>query len=548
MSSGHVSALTLGLVFAFAAGCKSSETLRKEADDDVRLLVESRRAKLSLDDGSFTIDPNPQSLRQRILRGELKSTEPLTLITVLDIAAENSREYQRRKEALYLDALDLTLERWRFGIQPDATVDAAVAGVGSEAKVATVNPRLHFDKLLGTGAKIVGDIGLNFARALTFSESGFHDNSSLFFSITQPLLRGAGSLIVEEPLTQAERDVFYAVRTFERFRRGFAVDVATRYYRLAQGADAIANQERNYESLVELRQRNEELARAGRLSDIDVGQARQDELRSKNSLLEERERFANLEDDFKLFLGLPVDTQLVYPTGVLAELSALGLQASQLEEEASVAYALVNRLDHLNLVDAQADAERRVRITADALRAGLDLRAEWGALSGTEDALNYDFDKAAWSLSAALDLPIDQLPARNTYRQALIEFDVAARQAEQSVDQIRADLRQELRGLASQTSSYEIQQNAVALAERRIESTQLKLEAGRADTRDLLEAQSALLDAQNAATNALVEYTLGQLALYRDLELLRVDETGLHADEALIQQPLVPQAPVQPNP
>ena len=69
---------------------------------------------------------------------------------------------------------------------------------------------------------------------------------------------------------------------------------------------------------------------------------------------------------------------------------------------------------------------------------------------------------------------------------------------------------------------------------RVIEKARLKLEAGRADTRDLLEAQRDLLDAQNSATSALVEYTLGRLALYRDLELLRVDEQGLHADEAQI--------------
>ena len=54
------------------------------------------------------------------------------------------------------------------------------------------------------------------------------------------------------------------------------------------------------------RERNEELAKAGRLSDIDVGQALQDELSSKNALLGARERLSNQEDDFELFLGLPI--------------------------------------------------------------------------------------------------------------------------------------------------------------------------------------------------------------------------------------------------
>ena len=42
------------------------------------------------------------------------------------------------------------------------------------------------------------------------------------FSVTQPLLRGSGSRIVYEPLTQAERDLIYEVRSFERYRRSFA--------------------------------------------------------------------------------------------------------------------------------------------------------------------------------------------------------------------------------------------------------------------------------------------------------------------------------------
>lgn len=535
MRSVPAVALATALAFVCATGCKSAETLRHEADDDVRALVESRRAKLALEDGSFTIAPPEDSLRQRILRGELQRTEPLSLVAVLEVAAENSREYQRRKEALYLSALDLTLERWNFGYQYSADADARVDGTGDEADATSGGAHYRLERLLGNGATIAADIGFKFFRFLTFDDGhGVNPAGDLGLTFVQPFLRGSSRAIVLEPLTQAERDLVYAVRTFERFRRGFAVDVATRYYQLAQQADVVANQEFNFQSLVALRERNEQLALAGRLSDIDVGQARQDELRSKDSLLQARERYANQEDEFKLFLGLPMSAELAYPKGTLAELSALGLTPSSLDETHSVAYALENRLDHQNITDMLADSERKVRVAADALRAGFKLTADARATGEVDKPFEFDFQKTTWSLAAELDLPVDQLPERNTYRQALIAFDVAVRQAEQSADQIRADLREELRGLASQASSFEIQQNAVRLAERRIESTRLKLEAGRADTRDLLEAQRDLLDAQNSATSALVEYTLGRLAFYRDLELLRVDEQGLHADEAQI--------------
>src|SRR5262249_39032927 len=50
---------------------------RHSADDQVRHLVEQRRAKLSLDDGAFTIEASPDSLRQRILRGEVGKVQSL---------------------------------------------------------------------------------------------------------------------------------------------------------------------------------------------------------------------------------------------------------------------------------------------------------------------------------------------------------------------------------------------------------------------------------------------------------------------------------------
>ncbi len=524
------------LAAAFTAGCRSAAEHRKQADEEVIKLVESRRAKLAIGDGSFTIEPRPDSLRQRILHGEATSPIELDLVACLEIGAENSREYQRRKEALYLAALDLTLERWRFGWQvPESRVDAGVTGVGDEAQSASASSFFSLRRVLGTGAVIAGNLGLSVARALSFGD-GWDPVSDFGLSITQPLLRGSSRAIVEEPLTQAERDLVYAVRDFERFRGTFAVDIANRYYRVLQSRDAVGNQERNAQSLVGLRERNEELARAGRLSDIDVGQARQDELSSQNSLLGARERLAAQQDEFKLALGLPVEVELVLRADALQKLVDAGLPRIEVAEEHAIAIALERRLDHMNAIDIAADAVRRVAVAEDALRIGFELAASTSSVSETDKPLRYDFGKSGWSVAAALDLPIDRLPERNVYRAALIARDAAQRTAELSGDQIRADLRDELRALESRAASYAIQLNAVELARKRIASAQLKLEAGRADTRSLLEAQRSLLDAENAATSALVEYTLARLDLFRDLELLHVDSSGIQIDEAALRE------------
>jgi len=72
---------------------------------------------------------------------------------------------------------------------------------------------------------------------------------------------------------------------------------------------------------------------------------------------------------------------------------------------------------------------------------------------------------------------------------------------------------------------------SLKLAAQRVDSTTELVQAGRADVRDLLEAQRSLLSAQNARTNALVDFTLARLDFLRDLGALKVQPDGLW-DEA----------------
>ena len=84
-----------------------------------------------------------------------------------------------------------------------------------------------------------------------------------------------------------------------------------------------------------------------------------------------------------------------------------------------------------------------------------------------------------------------------------------------------------LRTLLQARESYKIQAQAVALARRRVTSTNLFLQAGRAQIRDVLEAQESLVSAQNALTAALVDYRVAELELQRDMGVLAIDEKGL---------------------
>ena len=87
--------------------------------------------------------------------------------------------------------------------------------------------------------------------------------------------------------------------------------------------------------------------------------------------------------------------------------------------------------------------------------------------------------------------------------------------------------RHDLRTLLAARESLRIQEEAVRVARRRVESTGLFLRAGRAQIRDVLEAQEDLVSAQNALTAARVQYRVSEFELQRDLDVLEVNEQGM---------------------
>ena len=518
--------LGVALSLALAPACVTPEEHAAAADREAYALLATRRAELFGDTSAFQITADPNSLRGRLLAGEAPPVEPISLNEVLAIAAENSRDFQDRRERLYLTALDLTLERWRLGWIPSGSGDVTTTGEGTASDDVTAGADLGLSRLFGDGGQIIAGIGVDLFRLIS---SGPDEGSSgvLSLSITQPLLRGAGREIVLEPLTQAERDLVYEVRSYERFRKTFAVDVASRYFQVLRRMDEVKNAELNYTNLATLAERNRALAKAGRLDDLQLDQVKQDELRSEDRLSNTRASLRSSLDDFKFFLGLPIDVELSFDSAELDRFSEEAPVAVELQEDILIEVALSSRLDYLTALDQVEDAERRVKVSADALRAGLDFVATSSTGSAAGKPAEFDFKDTSWSLGLGLDLPVGQLPERNAYRSSLISLDSARRSAESFGDSIRVSLRDALREAATAFRTYNIQLESVALAERRVESTNLRLEAGRAEIRDILEAQEALLDSRNSVTNSLVEFQLAKLALYRDTEHLEVGEEGI---------------------
>jgi outer membrane protein TolC len=514
--------------------------------------------------------PKAQSSLEPILLLETGKAPQLSLVQTLQIGARNSFEYQTLKENIFQTALDLDLERNEFrnifAGQVESLISTDMTG-GRTVSGTEFSGAAGMSRMLKSGAELSTALAIDLANLMTLNQaSAFGIAGDATIAI--PLLRGSGKHIVTEPLTQAERDVVYAIYEFERFKKTFAVQIASQYLGVLRQLDQIKNAEENYRRTAISARRSRRFAEAGRLSQIQVDQAVQNELRARNRWIIEAESYKSALDSFKSLLGLPPDAEIELDRAELEQLTAPASRIMadiireeeagakrqtpardtpielappsredagplEMEESTAIKLALDNRLD-LRVAEGQVyDAQRAVVIAADALGAELTLfgASELGSRrsisSATADDAQLRTDKGKYSALLTLDLPFERTAERNAYRNSFISLERAVRDVQILEDQIKLDVRNQLRDLLESRESLKIQANSVIVAERRVKSSNLFFEAGEVPIRDVLEAQDALLSAQNALTSAVVSYRVAELELQIDMGLLKVDEKGL---------------------
>jgi hypothetical protein len=496
----------------------------------------------------------------------------ISLVQALQIGAYNSFEYQNQKEEIFQTVLALRLERHVFEsiftgqlenlLSTNTTGERAVSGMRDSGD-------FGFSKTLKSGAQLGATFAIDLVNLLTLS----HASSMGLLgdaTVSIPLLRGSGEYIVTEPLIQADRNVIYAFWNFEQYRKKFAVDIASNYLTVLQQLDAIKNSEADYHSRIESAKRSRRLADAGRIQEIEVDQAVQNELSARQRLITATQTYKNRLDSFKTFLGLPPDANieldkkelelLTNPTEqIISQFAQNNTEQSkmqtpetndliellepdyknagpyEIEELAAIKLAFDNRLDFKVTQGAVYDNQRAVVVAADALGAELTFlgsvqsgsRREISTSSAALDDAHIMKNKGVSSALLTMNLPVERTKEAIDYRNSYIALEQAVREVQKSEDGIKTQIRTALRDLLVARENMYIQAKAVYVAQKRVKSVNMFLEAGRAQTRDLLEAQDALLAAQNELTAAVVNYRTAELAIQRDTGVLEVDEKGL---------------------
>ena len=519
------------IIPGFTGACRSPKQLVGEADQEAYQIIENKWQ------GDFGQMANYKIRDSVPAEEEINSLIPpsrvITLNQAVAIATQFNRDYQSRKETLYLSALDLTLTRHEYARQWFGTFDGQYYSSGG-IENNTLSSEAGVDQAFITAGGIIANAGLSIDWTRFLSGDPYTTlGSVLAANITAPLLGRGGGKTAWENLTQAERNVLYQIRSFNRYRKEFVVDIIRNYYNVLEQMNSLDVIRASYERQIDTTNQLKMQVEVGQLAPSEVFEAQQQLLSAENSVVFAQQRYAQTLDNFKVRLSLPTNADITLDPNELKALEDMEINLPEYTVEDAIAMALEHRLDLANTRDGLDDTERKLILAAEGLGVQLNLIGSAGVESTEKtDFTRLRFHEGTYSLGFETDLPFDRKAERNAYREALISVVQRQRGYDQEVENIELAVRQAYRDMEETTKSYQIQKLSVALAERRVEEQRLRLETGTGIIRLLVNSENALVLAQNELTSALVAYINAKMSFFRDIGILEVRPDGMWEQRA----------------
>lgn len=333
--------------------------------------------------------------------GDVNHPFLIKLEQACELGLVNSRDFQDQRENLYLSALPVSLQRFSFAAQLFGTANSAFEASGpqtfaGEGERFVGNVSTGFSKAFPTGALLLYKLANQYTFELLNGKPQV-SVTSMTLDLTQPLLSGGGLAVNLEPLTQAERNLLYQIRTYARFRKQFYVNIATGglflsgassfldqslgitatnspsntgYLPTVEAAVNLEVDRRNVGTLQQYLKRFQAFAEGGIVSQLQVDQVNQQLLQGQSTVLQDELLLKNLLDSYKIQLGLSPTLNLELDLSIMRPIEG---QLSRFQAVLDEYVAVQNRLsnDYARPEDVQKLRERlRAELTTGRFVAG----------------------------------------------------------------------------------------------------------------------------------------------------------------------------------
>ncbi len=447
--------------------------------------------------------------------GRAQGRRVLTLAAAVHDALQRSPELQPRGDAVRSAAVQRRLVAAQFGLKlsPNFSTGASPGGYTTRQSGVTIGKRLT------TGADTFFQVSsYSIGTGVTQRDTGYT------IGISQPLLRGFARTATAE-LTAATRATESAARAFDVAREALIVGVTSRYFGVLKQQRMAAATEQAADRARSLRLASQARTRVGLATELDVLRAEVLEAQMQAAAGSAQTALAAAKDDLLLLIGTPVgediDVELPANVDTLARLDGPS------DVSALVRSALDRRIEVREAHDRVGDAGRAVNVARWSQLPPLALDVSYtqrGIGSPLRDTLNAF--AGGWRIGLGGNYAVDRAAEAAAGETAGIAMETATRDAETIEQRVAAEVRQLHRQWLTAGAAIEIQQKAVDLAQRQLHLAQLRYERGLGGSLEVVDAQTSVLQTENALIAAELDRAVYALDLKRAAGLLDIGSLG----------------------
>ncbi len=471
------------------------------------------------------IEPDPAETARLIQRlesyGDIDDPQSeMTLSQVVAFAFAHSREYRFAEEEYVLAGLRLLIERHLWGPRFFNDTSFGVAGEGDDGMFDTAAELVNEFRVTQR-LPYGGDVS---ARVLARATEDLHatvagegvQSADVILEAEIPILRGAG-VAARDPRIQEERNLIYAAREFERFRREFFFDITSDFLDLVVRRQGIQNAMEQVASLQALTEREYERYHAGRIDLNQYALAQQRAFDAQDSLNSQLESYRLAVDRFKVRLGMPTDRPLS------VAISTPGLPVPEIDLAEAVRLAMTYRLDLQTRRDQVQDARSRIEIARNDLLPDLDFTALVDVPTDDDRrraGVDFEPRDSIFSAGVTFGLPLDREIERLGLRDSQISYERSIRAYEEFADNLAVTVRSAVRDIDRTLFTLQIQTQGIINSQNRLDS--IEEVPDRFSARDKTEAIEDLNSAKDQYDQAYRDLQIAILRYLLETDQLRV--------------------------
>lgn len=472
----------------------------------------------------------------------LSTTQPTTQLTLVPITLAQVRQWALQNNLdLKVDLLDptvareqLSAERARFESTfttdarygttdtPFLTTDQAGNRLvrASGVEFLSVAPGLQVP--LQTGGLIALSLPINRSESTIgrintgtgLPQSDLEWTSDFSLTVSQPLLRGGWT----DANAASIRIAFYAYQQTEARTKLRVITVLSdadrAYWRLYAATRNLEVRKQEYDLAVRQLERARRQAAAGVVAEVEVIRAESgvaervsgvvDAERALRTELRELKRIINQP-------GLEMNTRTLLTPESEPRFLSVRLDADRLADQ-----AVRDRMDILDAELALYTEAARVKLAKNDLLPLLDIQYRYnvsgiGGNSGDSFQLLSENDFADHSVGLSLEIPIGNQAARSRLRAALARRQQALATRTLREQTVRQEVLAAVTDLETSWQSVLASRQAVLTAARVVQLETRQFEQGLRTSTDVLDAQTALANAQAQEIRAVADYQIAQV-------------------------------------